>query len=99
MRMDPVHNQGLLRRLSRQIAASLKVDLQRRVETAGVNIKDLLNSAPPSQGIMEPYEGVVQGCGQPRVIACLTHYRAYHGRAGRAASPHTTTVGENTHMR
>ena len=47
MRQDPARKQGLLRRLSRQIAASLKADWQQRVETAGVKIEEILTSEPP----------------------------------------------------
>ena len=47
MRQYTVCNQGLLLRLSCQIAASLKADWKPRVETAGGNIEDLLTSEPP----------------------------------------------------
>ena len=47
MRQDTARNQGLLRRLSRQIAASLKADQRWWMETAGGNIEDLLTSDPP----------------------------------------------------
>ena len=47
MRQYTVCNQGLLRRLSCQIAASLKEDWKPWVETAGGSIEDLLTSEPP----------------------------------------------------
>ena len=47
MRQYTVCNQGLLRRLSRQIEASLKEDWKQRLETTRGNIEELLTSEPP----------------------------------------------------
>ena len=49
MRQDPTRNKGLLKFLIRQIAASLKSDWQRQVETDGGKIEDLLTSDLPLQ--------------------------------------------------
>ena len=46
MRQDITCNQGLLQRPSRQIAASLKADQQRRVDTDRGKIEDILTSDP-----------------------------------------------------
>ena len=46
MRQDITCNQGLLCCLSRQIAASLKADQQRRVDTDRGKIENILTSDP-----------------------------------------------------
>ena len=67
VRQDPALDQGLLRRIGRQIEASLKVDRRRRAETYSVEIEALLTSgSPPQQGILVQNEGDVKG----RVLLC-----------------------------
>ena len=48
VRQYPTRNQGLLQRLSRQIAEILKADWRRRVQTARGKYEELLTSDPPS---------------------------------------------------
>ena len=73
VRQDPALDQGLLRRIDRQIEASLKVERRRRAETYRGEIEALLTSgSPPQQGILVQNEGEVKGPGRLCAAACLT---------------------------
>ena len=95
MRQDPAHNQGLLRQLIREIAASLKADWQRRVETDREKIEDILTSDPLlNKELGHQIKGwykVAAGCASPP--SRLTIKRIMADRV--ALHHHIPPLGEN----
>ena len=95
----PMHDQALIWRLRRTIKVSLKADRRRRTEEAGSKIESLLDSEPsPSQGSMEPDEGVVKGYTQHSDAARLSNPRADCSGSGHAIFPTNTPRREYYHI-
>ena len=87
--------QARIRRLSRAIAASLKGDMKRRVETTGEEVETLLGAEPPNPKeawiqLKECYKAAVK-CAPPPARATLEQIMAERVNL----YSYVTSLGEN----